>query len=133
MRSDGLPIDDVLAYAEQIAAAREAGHAANIVHRDVKPANVMVTESGQVKLLDFGIAKDLVPDAPDAGTMTAAAATRAGVVIGSLGYMAPEQAQGHAVDGRHRRLFVRHRPLRNAHHLMREVLDWFDRYLGPVN
>jgi predicted Ser/Thr protein kinase len=95
----GLPLDEVLGFAQQIAAALEAAHAAGIVHRDIKPANLMVTGTGQLKVLDFGIAKHLVPAAePDAATMTGAVMTRAGVVIGSLAYMSPEQAQGSTLD-----------------------------------
>jgi serine/threonine protein kinase len=61
----------------------------------------MVSESGHVKVLDFGIAKQFVPAvSADAATMTVAAATKAGLVIGSLNYMSPEQAQGKPVDGR---------------------------------
>jgi hypothetical protein len=97
----GLPIDRALMIAEQIASALAAAHAAGIVHRDIKPANVMVSESGQVKLLDFGIAKQLATEvAADAATLTVADSTTPGAVIGSVPYMSPEQAQGHAIDGR---------------------------------
>jgi formylglycine-generating enzyme required for sulfatase activity/tRNA A-37 threonylcarbamoyl transferase component Bud32 len=98
---NGLPIDEAIAFAEQIASALEAAHSAGIVHRDIKPANVMVTESGHVKVLDFGIATQLTPlVSSDSETHILTGATRAGTVRGSAGYMSPEQAQGYAVDGR---------------------------------
>ena len=101
IQPNGLPIDDVVSIGEQVASALAAAHAAGIVHRDIKPANVLVTDSGHVKLLDFGIAKQLaVPADADAATLTAADPTMPGVVLGSVAYMSPEQAQGHAIDGR---------------------------------
>jgi predicted Ser/Thr protein kinase len=98
---NGLPIDEVLSFAEQIASALAAAHAAGIVHRDIKPANVMVSDAGHVKVLDFGIAKQLsAPGGADAATLTVVDPTAPGAVLGSVPYMSPEQAQGHAVDGR---------------------------------
>src|SRR5215208_3485980 len=106
---DGTPLDRVLAaspltivqaveYGAQIAAALEAAHASGIVHRDIKPGNIMITRDGRVKVLDFGLAK-LVERAPDEATKTALA-TRAGVILGTAAYMSPEQAEGRPVDRR---------------------------------
>jgi eukaryotic-like serine/threonine-protein kinase len=101
IRACDLTIDEVLSIADQIATALESAHAAGIVHRDVKPANVMLTETGHVKVLDFGIAKRLSPPgSADAMTAPVTGATLPGHVIGSLPYMSPEQAQGAPVDER---------------------------------
>ena len=99
-----LPVDEALEISRQIADALEAAHERGIVHRDLKPANVKITPQGKVKVLDFGLAKALSADgsAPDmtrSPTITAAA-TQAGVVIGTAAYMSPEQARGRAVDKR---------------------------------
>ena len=87
--------------ARQIAGALVAAHAAGIVHRDLKPDNIMVTADGRVKVLDFGLAKQLSADAagtPDA-TLTVAR-TQPGEVMGTVGYMSPEQVLGKAADHR---------------------------------
>ncbi len=94
-----LPIKEALAIAEQIADALDAAHQAGIVHRDLKPANVKVRPDGQVKVLDFGIAKMIAGGAAVAATATDAA-TLEGLVIGTATYMSPEQARGAAVDKR---------------------------------
>jgi serine/threonine protein kinase/WD40 repeat protein len=98
----GLPIREALNYAIQIAAGLAAAHDAGIVHRDIKPANIMVTKAGQIKILDFGVAK-LVEgiDSDSATTLSSSfAGTSAGALIGTAAYMSPEQAQGAAVDAR---------------------------------
>jgi pimeloyl-ACP methyl ester carboxylesterase len=83
IRRGPLPVVEALDYARQLAAGLGHAHAAGIVHRDIKPANVAITRGGQVKILDFGIAK-----------MADASLTRTGMVLGTLAYMSPEQAAG---------------------------------------
>ncbi len=84
-----LPVDDALDYARQIAAGLEAAHAQEIVHRDIKPGNVIVTPEGVAKVLDFGLAK-----------LTDVALTGSGMTLGTVAYMSPEQVRGATVDHR---------------------------------
>ena len=101
-----LTVDDALVTARQIAEALEAAHELGIVHRDLKPANIKVRPDGTVKVLDFGLAKALNPDAARAvndmnsPTMMSPAITQQGFMVGTAAYMAPEQARGKAVDRR---------------------------------
>ena len=98
-----LPVRKAVETGIQIARGLAAAHDKQLVHRDLKPENVFLTRDGQVKVLDFGIAKGFTRESTDAAsvaTVTAMAGTDAGSVIGTAGYMAPEQVRGHAVDAR---------------------------------
>jgi serine/threonine protein kinase len=90
----------VLSFAVQVAHGLDAAHAKGIVHRDLKPENVFVTTDGRVKLLDFGLAKVVDRGAADSLEPTASSPTAAGQMVGTVGYMSPEQVRGLAVDVR---------------------------------
>jgi serine/threonine protein kinase len=95
-----LPQRRVIEYGLQIAKGLAAAHEKHIVHRDLKPENIFVLRDGRVKILDFGLAKQKAMVATADATMTSPNQTSAGTVLGTAGYMSPEQVRGEAVDNR---------------------------------
>jgi serine/threonine protein kinase len=93
-----LPVREGLEIAVQLADALAFAHGAGVIHRDIKPQNVMVTQEGRVKLMDFGLAK--APGRLDDQEETHAALTEEGVFLGTIAYMSPEQLAGHPADER---------------------------------
>jgi serine/threonine protein kinase/cephalosporin-C deacetylase-like acetyl esterase len=90
LKKGPLPLEEAVDIASQVAEGLEKAHQKGIVHRDVKSANIMVTESGQAKIMDFGLAR----------LREGTAFTKEGAVLGTVAYMSPEQARGDKVDGR---------------------------------
>jgi Tol biopolymer transport system component len=102
--SGAIPLREAIPLFRQIAEALEAAHEKGVIHRDLKPANIEVTPDGQVKVLDFGLAKAFL-DGPAGSDLSqsptfARGGTETGVILGTAAYMSPEQARGKAVDGR---------------------------------
>ncbi len=101
LRTGPLTSRKAIDYARQIASGLAAAHEKNIVHRDLKPENIFITDDGRAKILDFGLAKFTRPEADSSGDApTQQIATDAGTVMGTVGYMAPEQVRGKPADSR---------------------------------
>ena len=102
-RLAGRPLDlrESLSLATQIADALSAAHAHGVLHRDIKPQNIMITPRGQAKLMDFGLAIRAPEASPDAGEATTESLlTTPGAILGTVKYMSPEQVQGQPLDAR---------------------------------
>jgi serine/threonine protein kinase/Tol biopolymer transport system component len=104
LRRGPLPLHEALETCRQIAEGLEAAHEKGIIHRDLKPGNIMISQEGRIKILDFGLAKaspaDMAMfDVKDAETITAKMST-SGIIMGTAAYMSPEQARSHRVDKR---------------------------------
>ena len=102
-----IPLDKAIEIARQTAEALEAAHEKGIVHRDLKPGNIVIREDGQVKVLDFGLAKAFAGDAAETSSSDLSQSptisrheTATGVILGTAAYMSPEQARGKQVDKR---------------------------------
>ena len=101
LKNGPLPLRKVIDYGVQIARGLAAAHEKGIVHRDLKPENLFLTKDGQVKILDFGLAR-MAQSNETAGTLNQSPAdkTEPGIVLGTAGYMSPEQVRGHVADHR---------------------------------
>ncbi len=100
-----IQVDELVELGIQITDALDIAHAGRIVHRDIKPANILLTPRGQIKVMDFGLAKmDAERNGPDSGddasTIASDFVTSAGSTIGTVAYMSPEQARGEKLDVR---------------------------------
>ena len=99
MKKTPLTLSETLSIANEVADALSEAHAHGIIHRDIKPGNIIINARGQAKVMDFGLAKPM-PRALDSVAETQSMLTAPGTVLGTLPYMSPEQVRGEEVDGR---------------------------------
>src|ERR1700730_9068289 len=95
-----VPVRKAVEYALQTARGLAAAHDRGIVHRDLKPENLFLTRDGVLKILDFGLAKLIIPESIGSQSITTVSFTEVGVVLGTVGYMSPEQVRGQGLDHR---------------------------------
>jgi eukaryotic-like serine/threonine-protein kinase len=100
LEQGAIPPRKAAEYAAQIASALATAHLRGIVHRDLKPDNLFITRDGRIKILDFGLAKETTVAAASGSVATGVVDTAAGTVLGTVGYMAPEQVRGETADPR---------------------------------
>ena len=103
MEEGPVPLRDAVRFSVEIGEALENAHRAGIVHRDLKPANIMISSQGHTKVMDFGLAKHILPQGDLGGmtkTLTQQSITEHGAIAGTIAYMSPEQAKGGTIDGR---------------------------------
>jgi serine/threonine protein kinase/WD40 repeat protein len=100
LKRGSLPVRKVVDYGIQIAKGLAAAHEKGIVHRDLKPENLFLTKDGHAKILDFGLARLTQPKESELGQSTQEVQTMAGMLMGSMGYMSPEQVRGQPADQR---------------------------------
>ncbi len=102
LEEGALPVKDALVVFKQVASALEATHARGIIHRDLKPENVKITPDGVVKVLDFGLAREVVESTGNSGRTRTGPhfLTDAGTIVGTIAYMSPEQSRGQPLDKR---------------------------------
>src|SRR4051812_8043133 len=99
LRSGPLTLEQASSYALQLAQGLSAAHEKGIIHRDLKPENLFMTDQGQLKILDFGIAKLLTPETGET-LPSPRPHTEKGAILGTVGYMSPEQVRGQSADER---------------------------------
>ena len=101
LRRGRLPLNQALQIATEVAEALQTAHGKGIVHRDLKPSNIMLMKTGHAKVMDFGLAKQIIPPGGiESQEEAISAMTRTGMTIGTLAYMSPEQLRGDEVDAR---------------------------------
>src|SRR6266404_8895187 len=100
IKTQPLDLPEALAIGVQIADAISEAHTRGIIHRDIKPQNIMITARGQAKVMDFGLAKLVEQQTTESQAMTQSILTEAGAIVGTLPYMSPEQLKGESLDAR---------------------------------